>query len=176
MNKAQLILLWIGAASFIFCLWNPAIAPHTRYKSKEREYTNKEWERELSHHNLGLDDSKETLNKAKGKIIEKRGEKYHSRKHTQEELVSEIKLEYIDMLLAGERPTKRETSSYVCFRRPFEAGSTSLLARLLGVTVLTALLVYSYSDKNRAKLKEILQPFIGSKPKSGDDKKINPKD
>ena len=84
MNKTQLIILWVGAALFIFCLWNPAIVPHTRYKSEEREYTNKEWERELSHYNLSLDDSKETLNKAKGKIIGKRGEKYQSRKHTQE--------------------------------------------------------------------------------------------
>jgi len=188
MNKSQLIILWIGAAFFIFCSWNPAIAPHTRYKSKEREYTNKEWERKLSHYNLGLDDSKETLNKAKGEIIEKRleasksrevtppkskyggpmvtvGEKYPLREHTREELVSDLKLEYIDMLLAGERPTKRETSSYVCFRRPFENSSTSLLARLLGVTVITVLVVYTLGDKNKVKVKEILQPLIRFKPK-----------
>jgi len=61
MNKSQLIVLWVGAALFIFCLWNPAIVPHVRYKWEEKEYTDKEWERELSHYNLSIADSKESL-------------------------------------------------------------------------------------------------------------------
>lgn len=173
MNKSQLILLWIGAASFIFCLWNPAIAPHIRYRWQEKEDTDEEWESKISDFNLGLYDSTEALNKAKGKIIEKRLEASKSREVTspksKEELISEIesdiKLKYIDMLLVGERPTKREKSSYVCFRRPFETGPTSLLARLLGVTVITVLVVYTLSDKNRVIVKEILQRLIRFEPK-----------
>jgi hypothetical protein len=37
---------------------------------------------------------------------------------------------------------------------------------LLGISVLTALLVYSYSDKNKDKFKEILQSLTGSKSKN----------
>ncbi len=69
---------------------------------------------------------------------------------------------------------------YVFGRPPIRIGSDDFVIRtvsddlvvpLLSVAVLTALLIYSYSDKNRAKLKEILQQFIGSKLKSSDDEK-----
>ncbi len=80
MNKTQLIILWIGAFVFLFCLWNPEI-----------------------------------------------------------------------------------------FGQPFfEYGSDAQLLRLTSITVLTVLLVYSYSDKNKTKFKEILQQLAGLKPKSGD--------
>ncbi|MBN2513576.1 MAG: hypothetical protein JXB18_11620 [Sedimentisphaerales bacterium] len=36
---------------------------------------------------------------------------------------------------------------------------------LLSIAILTALLMLSNSDKNKDKFKEILKPFIGSRPK-----------
>lgn len=42
---------------------------------------------------------------------------------------------------------------------------------LLGVTVLTALLVYSYSDKNKDKFKEILHSLTSSNAKRVDTEK-----
>ena len=60
MNKSQLIILWIGALVFLFCLWNPKIMPNTRYETRKEEYTDKEWERELTKYNLSFADSKET--------------------------------------------------------------------------------------------------------------------
>jgi hypothetical protein len=50
-------------------------------------------------------------------------------------------------------------------------GSFHLWKPLLSITVLTSLLIYSCGDKNRAKLKEILQQFAGSKPKSSNTEK-----
>jgi len=80
--------------------------------------------------------------------------------------ISVQKIKYIKMLLKGERPTKRvKARTYIRYRQFFKTGSTSLLARLLGVTVITALVVYTLSDKNRVKVKEILQPLIRFEPK-----------
>lgn len=61
------------------------------------------------------------------------------------------------MLLKGERPKQIIDTTHTYFTRFFKTDSTSLLTRLLGVTVITALVVYTLGDKNRVKVKEILQ-------------------
>ena len=143
--------MWIGAAVFVFCAWNPAIVPHVRYKWEEKEYTDKEWERELSHYNLSLADSKESLRDKNPLKDMPLGWKFS------DGTVAAQKVKYIYMLLKGERPTKRvEAGNYIRYRQFFKTGSTSLLARLLSVTVITALVVYTLGDKNRVKVKKIL--------------------
>lgn len=158
MNKSQLIVMWIGAAVFVLCAWNPSIVPHVRYRWEYVEYTDEEWERELSQYDLSLADSKESLrDKISPKGLPLGFEIIFS---------NEQEGKYIKMLLKGERPTKRvEADKYYIHRQFFKNGSTSLLARLLSVTVITALVVYTLGDKNRVKVKEILQPLLRFEPK-----------
>jgi len=159
MNKTQLILLWIGAALFIFCLWNPKIAPHTRDILEDREYTDKDWERELSNYGLSLTDSKETLR-------DKNPNKHMPPGWERSDEISVQKIKYIKMLLKGERPTKYVKVGWdIYYRRFFKTEATYLVARLLSVAVITALAVYTLGDKNRVKVKEILQPLIRFKSK-----------
>ena len=163
MNKSQLIVLWIGVLVFLFCLWNPKIMPYTRYEKRMEEYTDKKWERTLSRFNLSLADSKESLRDKKSKLTSPRDAKFGDINDFNEwwkTIDDEIKAEYIDMLLRGEKPSRMVKVAHTYFTRPFETDSDALFVRLLSVTVLTSLLIYSYSDKNRATLKAILQPFI----------------
>ncbi|MHC4637807.1 MAG: hypothetical protein ACYTBP_04085 [Planctomycetota bacterium] len=163
MNKSQLIVLWIGALVFLFCLWNPEIVPNTRYEKRMKELTDKEWERELSKYNLSFSDSKESL---KERLLNYKNKKPKGGRPSLED-IRNLEGEYIKMLIKGERPSRMVEVANTYFTQPFETGSDALFVRLLSVTVLTALLVYSYSNKNRATLKAILQPFIQFKSKRG---------
>lgn len=182
MNKSQLILLWIGAAVFVFCSWNPSIMPYYRYRSVEVEYTDEEWERELSQYDLSLADAnrKDKLNKLSEELAEELAEEFAV---AEERAIVEgnkptitgyvlFKSDYIAMLLKGERPSRLVKKAYTYYTRLFNSNLTSLFTRLLSVTVITALVVYTLGDKNRVKVKEILQPLIRFEPKM--DKK--PKD
>ncbi len=155
MNKNQLIVLWIGALVFLFCLWNPKIMPYTRYETRMEEYTDKEWERELSEYNLSLADSKESL---KERLLNYENKKPKGRKPTFEE-IGNLEGDYIKMLIKEKKPFRRVGVKHTYFTRPFKTGTDDLLVRLLCVTVLTAVLIYTISDKNRPKVEEILHFF-----------------
>jgi len=175
MNKTQLKILWIGALAFLFCLWNPEFVPYTRYDTELKVYTDEEWERELSKYDLSLADTEQLHYTDLTNLTANR----LGMKAFLEQLEHEsTKNKYIEMLEKGERPHHGElirTNPTICFEQLFENNLDAFLVRLLSITVLTALLVYSYSDKNKTKLKEILQTLkcslLSSKPKSGDAEK-----
>jgi len=156
MNNTQLVILWIGALVFLLCLWNPKIIPYTGYEPKwiQPSYTDEEkeqlvkekeehlirWDKALSRYNLSLNDVNVNTMTIDGV--------YRSDRL--------LRACYLDTLKKSEVSPKKEECILVpvrSYKRPFKNDPYALFIRLATVIIPTTLLLYTFSDRHKARRK-----------------------